>query len=145
MRRIHLLQVVEEPQAFAPLLLAAAADGMRVGWLELAAPPALPEPLRAALLAGSSRAVAVAESWTLAARPRRGAPRLRELVRQQYLGCVAVLVRGDVAAPRLAPAGDGSGCWHVTVGEQAARRLDTAQLVAALRQPRPFAPAEPMT
>jgi hypothetical protein len=143
-RRIHLLRVAEEAQAFAPLLLAAAADGMRVGWLELAEPPALPEPLRAALLAGSARAVAVAEPWTLAARPRRGAPGLRELVRQQFLGCVAVLVRGEVDAPRLAPAGDGSG-WHVTVGEEAARRLDTAQLVAALRQPRPFAPAEPMT
>lgn len=144
MRRIHLLRVEADARAFAPLLLVAGAEGLRVGWLELAEPPALPEPLREALLAGSARAVAVAEAWTLAARPRRGAPRLRELLRQQFLGCTAVLVRGAaVEAPLLAPQPDGG--WVVAAGEGGERRLDTAALVAALRQPRPFPPAEPMT
>ena len=142
MRRVHLLRVEAEPRAFAPLLLAAGAAGLRVGWLELVDPPALPEPLRAALAAGSARAVAAAEPWTLAARPRRGAPRLRELVRQQFLGCVAVLVRGSVAAPLLAPLDDGA--WSLR-GDDGERRLDSGQLVAALRQPRPFPPFEPLT
>ena len=143
MRRVHLLRVAEEPRAFAPLLLAAAASGLRLGWLELAAPPALPEPLGTALLAGGARAVAVADSWTLAARPRRGAPRLRELVRQQFLGCAGVLVRGEVEAPLLAPSADGS--WLVTAGGEPARSFDTEHLVAALRQARPFPPAVPVT
>ena len=143
MKRIHLLRVEAEARAFAPLLLAAGAEGLRIGWLELLEPPAIPEPLRAPLLAGSARAVAVAEQWTLAARPRRGAPRLRELVRQQFLGCVAVLVRGQVEAPLLAPSPDGR--WLVAVPETAERNLDTGQLVAALRQARPFAPSSPLT
>jgi hypothetical protein len=33
----------------------------------------------------------------------------------------------------------------VQVGDAGARRLDVEQLVAALREPRPFAPAEPVT
>jgi hypothetical protein len=142
-KRVHLLRVAAEPRAFAPLLLAAGASSLRVGWLELGDPPALPEPLRDALLAGGARAVAVAEGWTLAARPRRGAARLRELIRQQFLGCAAVLVRGEVDAPSLAPLDDGS--WVVEAGKESERRLDTGQLVAALRQPRPFPPAEPLT
>jgi hypothetical protein len=143
MRRIHLFRVEAEAAAFAPLLLAASADGLRIGWLELAAPPALPEPLQAAIEAGGARAVAVAGGWTLAARPLRGAPRLRELLRQQFLGCVAVLVRGVAEAPVLAPAGDGA--WLVGTADGEQRRLATEQLVAALRQPRPFPPAEPVT
>lgn len=143
MRRIHLLRVAGEAHEYAALLRAAAEAGMRVGWLELQEPPQPPQGLRDALDAGSDRAVAVAESWTVAARPRKGAARLRELMRQQFLGCTLVLVRGEADAPVLAPAGE--GVWRLAIPGGAERRLTSEQLVAALREPRPFAPAEPVT
>ena len=143
MRRIHLLRVAEEASVYEPLVRAAAAAGLRVGWLELPAPSPPPPELRAALDAGSDRAVTVGESWTLAARPRKGPARMRELMRQQFLGCTLVLVRGEADAPLLAPAGDGG--WRVTIASGKDRRYGVDQLVAALREPRPFAPAEPVT
>jgi hypothetical protein len=142
MRRIHLLRVGEGPRAFAPLLAAAAAAAVRLGWLELAAPAPLPAEARDALLAGAERMVAVGEGWTLSARRRPGAPVLRELLRQQFLGCAAVLVHGEVEAPRLAPLGGDS--WSVQAAGGPERRLGTAELLSALRAPRPFAPAEPV-
>jgi len=142
-RRIHLLRVAEEASVYEPLVRAAAAAGLRVGWLELPAPSPPPPELRAALDAGSDRAVTVGESWTLAARPRKGPARMRELMRQQFLGCTLVLVRGEADAPLLAPAGDGG--WRVTIASGKDRRYGVDQLVAALREPRPFAPAEPVT
>lgn len=143
MRRIHLLRVAGEAHVFGPLLVAAAAAGLRVGWLELEAPPPPPEALRAVLRAGGERAVAVGADWTLAVRPRKGAAALRELLRQQFLGCTLVLVHGEVDAPTLEATED--GVWRVRVGEARERRLSVDQMLAALRQPRPFAPAEPVT
>ncbi len=128
---------------FAPLLRAAVEAGLRVGWLELQAPPQPPEVLAAALDAGGERAVAVGEGWTVTARPRKGAARMRELMRQQFLGCALVLVRGEADAPSLAPAGEGA--WRVSIPGGKERQLTVDQLVAALREPRPFAPAEPVT
>ena len=143
MRRIHLLRVADEAHVYEPLLRAAAEADLRVGWLELQAPPQPPEVLRAALGAGGDRAIAVGEGWTVTARPRKGASRLRELMRQQFLGCTLVLVHGEADAPTLAPVGEGA--WRVTIPGGAERRLTLEQLVAALREPRPFAPAEPVT
>ena len=142
MRRIHLLRVADEAHVFAPLLRAAGDAGLRVGWLELQAPPP-PEVLLAALEAGGDRAVGVGESSTVTARPRKGASRLRELMRQQFLGCTLVLVHGDADAPALAPVSEGA--WRVSIPDGKERRLTLDQLVAALREPRPFAPAEPIT
>ena len=145
MRRIHLLRVEGAPDVYAPLLAAAAAAGLRVGWLELQGAPPAPPPLQDALQAGGDRAVAIGETWTLAVRPRKGAARLRELLRQQFLGCALVLVHGnvDASAPTLSANDDGS--WRVAIPDAAERRLTTEQLVAALREPRPFAPLEPVT
>lgn len=142
MKRIHLLRVGDEPDAFAPLLAAAAAAGLRVGWLELAS-VAVPDSLAAALAAGGERAVVVAERVTLVARPRRGPARLRELLRQQFLGCALVLARGEVDAPLLAPGGEER--WTIRQADGAERRLATEELVAALRAPQPFPPAHPIT
>ena len=143
MRRIHLLRVSEEARVYEPLLRAAALAGLRVGWLELQAPPPPPDELRAALDAGGDRAVGVGESWTLAVRPRKGPARLRELLRQQFLGCTLVLVHGEADAPLLARE-DEAG-WRVAIPGGSERRYGVDQLVAALREPRPFAPAEPVT
>lgn len=143
MRRIHLLRVAEEAHVFGPLLVAAAAAGLRVGWLELAAPPPPPEALRAVLRAGGERAVAVGADWTLTVRSRKGAAAMRELLRGQFLGCTLVLVRGEIDAPMLEPTEDGA--WRVRIGEARERRLSIEQMLDALREPQPFAPAEPMT
>jgi hypothetical protein len=143
LRRIHLLRVAEEAEVYGPLLVAAGEAGLRVGWLELQAPPPPPATLTGALAAGSERAVAIGESWTLAARARKGPARLRELLRQQFLGCTLVLVHGEAYAPALESTGDGA--WRVSIPGGGERRLALEQLVAALREPRPFAPAEPVT
>ncbi len=144
MRRIHLLRVEGAPEVYAPLLAATAAAGLRVGWLEMKDAPPPPQPLQDALQASADRAVVIGETWTLAARPRKGAARLRELLRQQFLGCTLVLVHGEVEvpSPMLAAVDDG---WRITIPDAAERRLTTDGLVAALREPRPFAPAEPVT
>ena len=145
MRRIHLLRVEGAPDVYAPLLAAAAAAGMRVGWLELQDAPPAPPLLQNVLQAGSDRVVAIGESWTLAARPRKGPARLRELLRQQFLGCALVLVRGNVDTPAPTLSANDDGSWRVTISDAVERRLTTEQLVAALREPRPFAPLEPVT
>ncbi|MGH9360877.1 MAG: hypothetical protein ACRD2T_03105, partial [Thermoanaerobaculia bacterium] len=83
------------------------------------------------------RAVAVGEGRAVAVKPIAGPPVLGDLLREHFLGCCLVLVRGDVAAPALAPDGD---AWSLTPPSPAPpRRLTTAELVAALRQPRPWA------
>jgi hypothetical protein len=153
MRRIHLLRVVEDPAAFARLFATADGAGMRIGWLELAAEPAaaptpdgavdLPAALRQAVLAGGARAVRVGGDHTATLRARKGPIPLRELLRQQFLGCALVLVRGTVEAPLLE--GEADGAWQVSIRDAGARRFTAEALVAALRQPRPFAPAEPVT
>jgi hypothetical protein len=142
LRRIHLLRVEAEPAAFAPLFAATEAIGLRVGWLEFGAGEEPPAPLAAALAAGGDRAVSVAERATVAVRRRRGPAALRELLRQQFLGCELVLVRGEVDAPRLSVDGD---ALRVATADGAERRWAPDQLAAALRRPQPFAPATPAT
>lgn len=147
MKRIHLLRVEEPAAAFAGLVLAARADGLRTGWLDLAAgagEPAAPHALAPMAAAGALRAVTVGAAASLAYKPLAGPPVFRDLVREHFLGCALVLVRvaeGDerfaelAAATRLAPTGDG---WRVTVPGEAAVELDTAELVGRLRKPRPW-------
>ncbi len=137
----------EGPERFAALVAALAGAGMRAGWLELAADPgdrgsapghapAAPAGLMAAAAAGVLRAVAVGGGRSVAVKPLSGAPVLADLLREHFRGCALVLVRGEVAAPHLALDGDG---WTVAPPAAAALVLTTAELVAALRRPRPWA------
>ncbi len=143
LRRLHRLRVEEGPEPFAALLAALAAAGLRAGWLDLApdaaAMPAAPADLEAAAAAGVLRAVAVGSGASggraIAVKPLRGAPVLDDLCREHFRGCALLLVRGEVAAPSLAPEGDG---WTVGPPGEAARTYTTAELVAALRRPRPW-------
>jgi hypothetical protein len=145
-KRIHLLRVEAPPEAFAPLISAARAAGLRLGWLASSAaasiPPPMPLPaeLRAAAAAGVLRAVAVGEGLAAVVKPLVGPPVLRDLMREHFRGCAAVLVGGPLAppdAPALAPAPDGADGWRVALpgGE---RTFSTAGLVARLRRPRPW-------
>ncbi len=136
MREPHLLAVDEGPERFAELLAALRAAGLRAGWLELGASGApVPPDLSAAAAAGALRAVAAGGGRTVAVKALRGAPVLRDLLREHFRGCALVLVRGEVAAPHLALVGDS---WTVAPPGEAARRYTTGELVAALRRPRPW-------
>ena len=144
MRGPHLLRVEEGPERFAKLIEAARAAGLRVGWLELRGllPEPVPGDLEKAASAGTLRAVAVGEGRSVAVKPMRGAPVLRDLLREHFRGCALVLVRGgeiEVEAPalRVEDGADGE-LWRVTALGQAARVYELAALVAELRRPDPW-------
>jgi hypothetical protein len=132
----HLLRVEDAPDRFAPLIDAARALGLRVGWLDLGAPVSpLPEPLETAAGLGVLRAVSVGEGRTVAVKPLRGATVLKDLLREHFRGCALVLVRGEAAAPSLRIEEDN---WIVTPPGAASRRYATADLALTLRKPHPW-------
>ncbi|MFP5288118.1 MAG: hypothetical protein ACLGI9_20450 [Thermoanaerobaculia bacterium] len=136
MRTPHLLRVEEGPGRFTPLIEAARSLSLRVGWLDLGAAPApLPADLETAAGLGALRAVAVGEGRAVAVKPLRGAPVLKDLLREHFQGCVLVLVRGPVDAPLLSPDGDG---WRVEPSGAAARRYKSDDLATTLRKPHPW-------
>lgn len=129
MRPRHVLRAEGAAAGYVPLFAAAAERGMRVGWLELAAPPP-PEPSFGELLeAGAFRVVSVGAGLSLALKPMQGPPVLRDVLREHFKGCALVLVRGEVELPHLLPAGDE---WDLRGGEGGARRLSTEALLASL-------------
>ena len=162
MKAPHLLRADGPPELYAPLFRAARAEGLRLGWLDAAAgvevfasaegalpedrgalrsapPPApVPERLEAAAALGALRAVAVGGGRSVAVKPLRGTAVLRDLLREHFRGCAAVLVAGAGApadAPVLAADGDG---WTVRPAGAAAVRLGAEELVRRLRKPRPW-------
>jgi hypothetical protein len=130
----HLLRVEDGPERFASLIEAARAEGLRIGWLDLAPHPP-PPGLEAAAGLGVLRAVAAGGGRTVAVKPLRGEPVLGDLLREHFRGCVLVLVRGEVEAPVLRPDGEG---WRIEAAGEAARRFEAGKLAAALRRPRPW-------
>lgn len=139
MKTPHLLRVEEDPARFAPLIEAARALGLRIGWLELGTDPrSVPESLEIAASFGALRAVSVGEGRTVAVKPLRGRPVLKDLLREHFQGCALVLVRGEVAAPLLTIRED---AWIVAPPGAASRSFTMEQLAATLRQPAPFDPA----
>ena len=135
MKAPHLLRVEEPPESFASLVEAARADGLRVGWLELAEAAPLPEVLASAASLGVLRAVSVGGGRTVAVKPLRGEPVLKDLLREHFLGCALVLVRGAVDAPRLRRDGE---TWVIDSPEQAGQPLTTEQLAGKIRSPLPL-------
>jgi hypothetical protein len=135
--RQHLLRVEDGAGAFAELIAAIRRAGGRVGWLELTPPSPSPPALEAAAEAGVLRAVAAGGGRSVAVKPIRGEPVLRDLLREHFRGCVLVLVTGAAAVelPRLTPRGGG---WLVEPAGGRPRELGTDELVAALRRPRPW-------
>jgi len=132
----HLLRVEDPPERFAPLIEAARTLSLRTGWLELGgtAHP-VPPVLEAAAGLGVLRAVEVGEGRTVAVKPLRGAPVLKDLLREHFRGCALVLVRGEIAAPSLRIE---ESVWIVTPPGSAARSYTPEKLAEALRKPNPW-------
>jgi hypothetical protein len=138
LRAPHLLRVAQEPACFAPLLAALGAAGLRSGWLELRRPAELPASLEAAAALGAARAVAAGDGRSLAVKALRGAPVLRDLLREHFAGCALVLVAvdsgsatpaGPVAdAPELRAEGEG---WRVTLPPRLADAANAASVANA--------------
>ena len=138
----HLLSVDEPPERHASLIAAARALDLRIGWLDLTVPSPLPEPLETAAGLGVLRAVAVGGHRSVAVKPLKGAPVLRDLLREHFRGCALVLVRGE-APPDIAALRSIEDSWTVTAPGEAARPFTTDALAAALRRPRPWGPPLP--
>jgi hypothetical protein len=147
MQRIPILRVEAPAATFEPLFAAAAARRERLGWLDFETTVELADGLGEAARAGARPAVAVGNGQVIAVRVMRGAPVLRDLLRRDFLGCRAVLVRGELEAPLLSPE---PGGWRVSQdaashgpegGAQpaaASRSWTSTQLLDALRRPRPW-------
>lgn len=136
MKAPHLLRVDDPPERFAPLIEAARTLSLRIGWLELGgtAHP-VPPVLEAAAALSVLRAVEVGEGRTVAVKPLRGAPVLKDLLREHFRGCALVLVRGEIEAPSLRieePA------WIVTPPGAASRSYTLEKLAETLRKPHPW-------
>lgn len=134
MKRIHLLSVEGRAEEYRVLIEAIGADDRRVGWLDLGGTE-VPEALNAASRTGVLRAVGVQDGLTVAVKPRKGGVVMKDLLREYFVGCSVVLVRGGEGMARLSATEDD---WLVELPGATPRKLDTASLVAALRRPRPF-------
>lgn len=135
--KAHLLRVQAPATGFAALFAAARAFDLRIGWLELelSAPPApLPPSLEEAAGCGAQVAVAVGGGRSVALKPMRGGPVLRDLLREHFRGCALVLVRGQLDLPRLEASGE---AWRVWLDDES-RSFTTDRLIQALRRPRAF-------
>jgi len=119
-------------EAFAALFAAARAAKVRLGWLDLAAAPP-PAELEAAAALGALRAVAVGGGRAVTVKPLAGEPVLRDLLREHFLGCTAVLVRGGAGWPRLEPA---AGGFLLRLSATRARELDAEATLRELARPR---------
>ncbi len=135
MKTVHLLRVDRSAANFADLVTAAQAGGMRIGWLDLENLAAAPAALEAAAQTGVLRAVSVAAGRTVAVKPHRGAPVLKDHLREYFRGCRLVLVLGAVDAAVLTPDGQS---WTVRAADGKVFNWTTHQLVARLRKARPF-------
>lgn len=142
MKAPHWWQVEAGPEAFAELFAAARALGLRLGWLELDLSVALPAPLEIAAGLGVLRAVALSAGRSVSLKPVKGPPVPSDLLREHFLGCAAVLVRGESsqASAQLSRAADG---FRLRAAREAAPVLgpfSADQLAVRLRQARPAEP-----
>jgi hypothetical protein len=127
-----LIAVDSDADLFAPLFSTAAAAGLRVGWLAMDAPVEPPAVLQSPPLLTAFRAVAVGNLRSVAMKPMKGKPVLRDLLREYFLGADVVLVSGLDLFPRLTPRESG---WHLAESATAGRVYSLAELFVRLRKP----------
>lgn len=138
---------IERPMVeFAKLVAALRQEGFRVGRLEMAPtagggkPAPVPESLGEAESLGVLRAVSVGGGRSIAVKPMRGEPVLRDVLREHFRGCRIVLVSGPASEARdsvpLLERGESS--WKVSLPRGETKRYTTQELIAALRRPDPW-------
>lgn len=132
MKAPALVAVNQPADAFTALFAAAAARDARVGWLDLAAAVEPPAVLGPAAAAGAAKAVAVSPGGAIAWKRRRGAPLLRDLLREHFLGYLAVLVRGGEGWPRLSLEGD---VYKLAITNGSARQGTAEEILDVMRVP----------
>lgn len=128
----RLVQVSSMAGDFTSLFKAASEAGVRLGWLDLAATPAVVSELAPASEAGALRAVSVSGRHVLSLKTLTGAPVLRDVIREHFTGCRLLLVRGEVDAPLLSA---DPGGWRVRSSGGDDRVFSTEELLSALRRP----------
>lgn len=133
MKTRALVAVDQDPAAFAPLFAAAKARGVRVGWLDLASEVGPPAELASASDAGASKSVSARAGRTLVVKTTKGAPVLRDLLREQFLGYGIVLVRGHAGRPKLAIVGE---IARLELAEGRVKSLPIDAALAELLRPR---------
>ncbi len=131
---------------FAELVAALRQEGFRVGRLEMAPtaggekPAPVPEGLAEAESLGVLRAVSVGGGRSIAVKPMRGEPVLRDVLREHFRGCRIVLVSGPVSeaqdpAPLLER---GESGWKVSLSRGVTKKYTTQEMIAVLRRPDPW-------
>ena len=131
-----LIAVFTNADDFAPLFAAAAAAGVRIGWLVFDAPVEPPPALQSPPLLEAFRSVAVGNLRSITMKPMKGKPVLRDLLREHFLGADVVLVSGLDLFPRLAPREKEGGIgWHLIESSTASRTYSTDELLVRLRKP----------
>ncbi len=139
MKTPALVAVDQAPEAFAALFAAAKAQGIRIGWLDLATVAEPPAPLVDAVDAGAAKVVSASGGRVMVLKPTKGAAVLRDLLREHFLGCPIVLVRGHAGWPRLAievlDAGN-AGRARLEFSADRTRRLSIDDLLLELLRPR---------
>jgi hypothetical protein len=128
-----LLAAAEPAEAYAALFAAAKAAGIRLGWLVMNVEVDPPPPLQAPPLLEAFRAVAVGDGRSIALKPMKGRPVLRDLLREHFLGADVVLVSGVELFPRLTARGEGP--WKLEESATASRLYTTEELLVRLRKP----------
>lgn len=144
MKRVHVLRARSARQEWVTLQTGVHALGERIGWLDWRPEEAPRLPLRD-WDRGWSRRVVLEAGRAKAIKPMAGPPVLRDVLREYFGGCVAVLVSskepvaeaiadlevvadGLLVRPRCDESADGDRQLLFTVDELARR----------LRKPRPF-------
>lgn len=139
MKAPALVAVDQAPEAFAALFAAATGKGVRIGWLDLVTTPEPPAALAEAAVAGAAKVVSATAGRVVVLKPTKGAAVLRDLLREHFLGCAIVLVRGHAGWPRLAievlDAGD-AGRARLEFSADRTRRLSIDDLLRELLRPR---------
>ncbi|MEO8277191.1 MAG: hypothetical protein ABI639_13330 [Thermoanaerobaculia bacterium] len=135
-----LLAVSGTADDFAPLFSAAAAAGVRFGWLALDVPLEPPAALQSLPLRAAFRAVAVGSGRSIAVKPMKGKAVLRDLLREHFLGAEVVFVSGSDLYPRLSPEARRAEspreiAWHLAESATASRVYTTVELLVRLRKP----------
>ena len=132
MKMPHIVRVEARAELFAELVEAVHSAGWRVGWLELGLEPSVPDALSGAGQIGMARAVVAGPGRTVSLKSRRGEPVFRDLVREHFLGCRLLLVRGPIDAPSLHPE---EGRWRFVPQEGQEMTWGLDGLLRALRRP----------